>query len=221
VLGFRERMKVCEIFYSIQGEGELAGYPTIFIRLTGCNLRCRYCDTEYAFYEGKEMGIDDIIERIKGYRSRYVCVTGGEPLLQREVLDLMETLLEDGYIVSLETNGSISLEDVCMRLGKYGDSFIISMDIKCPSSGMSERMRLENIDLLRENDQLKFVVLDEDDYNYAKDIISRYRPRCKIIIQPVWGTDVRKIAELMLKDGLQARLSLQIHKIIWGDRRGI
>ncbi|HEX17433.1 MAG TPA: radical SAM protein [Thermoplasmatales archaeon] len=214
-------MKVCEIFYSIQGEGELAGYPTIFIRLTGCNLRCRYCDTEYAFYEGKEMGIDDIIERIKGYRSRYVCVTGGEPLLQREVLDLMETLLEDGYIVSLETNGSISLEDVCMRLGKYGDSFIISMDIKCPSSGMSERMRLENIDLLRENDQLKFVVLDEDDYNYAKDIISRYRPRCKIIIQPVWGTDVRKIAELMLKDGLQARLSLQIHKIIWGDRRGI
>ena len=214
-------MKVCEIFYSIQGEGELAGYPTIFIRLTGCNLRCRYCDTEYAFYEGKEMGIDDIIERIKGYRSRYVCITGGEPLLQREVLDLMETLLEDGYIVSLETNGSISLEDVCMRLGKYGDSFIISMDIKCPSSGMSERMRLENIDLLRENDQLKFVVLDEDDYNYAKDIISRYRPRCKIIIQPVWGTDVRKIAELMLKDGLQARLSLQIHKIIWGDRRGI
>ena len=214
-------MKVCEIFYSIQGEGELAGYPTIFIRLTGCNLRCRYCDTEYAFYEGKEMGIDDIIERIKGYRSRYVCITGGEPLLQREVLDLMETLLEDGYIVSLETNGSISLEDVCMRLGKYGDNFIISMDIKCPSSGMSERMRLENIDLLRENDQLKFVVLDEDDYNYAKDIISRYRPRCKIIIQPVWGTDVRKIAELMLKDGLQARLSLQIHKIIWGDRRGI
>lgn len=214
-------MKVCEIFYSIQGEGELAGYPTIFIRLTGCNLRCRYCDTEYAFYEGKEMGIDDIIERIKRYRSRYVCVTGGEPLLQREVLDLMETLLEDGYIVSLETNGSISLEDVCMRLGKYGDNFIISMDIKCPSSGMSERMRLENIDLLRENDQLKFVVLDEDDYNYAKDIISRYRPRCKIIIQPVWGTDVRKIAELMLKDGLQARLSLQIHKIIWGDRRGI
>ena len=214
-------MKVCEIFYSIQGEGELAGYPTIFIRLTGCNLRCRYCDTEYAFYEGKEMGIDDIIERIKGYRSRYVCITGGEPLLQREVLDLMETLLEDGYIVSLETNGSISLEDVCMRLGKYGDSFIISMDIKCPSSGMSERMRLENIDLLRENDQLKFVVLDEDDYNYAKDIISRYRPRCKIIIQPVWGTDVRKIAELMLKDGLQARLSLQIHKIIWGDRRRI
>jgi len=221
VLGFRERMKVCEIFYSIQGEGELAGYPTIFIRLTGCNLRCRYCDTEYAFYEGKEMGIDDIIERIKGYRSRYVCITGGEPLLQREVLDLMETLLEDGYIVSLETNGSMSLEDVCERLGKYGDNFIISMDIKCPSSGMSERMRLENIDLLRENDQLKFVVLDEDDYNYAKDIISRYRPRCKIIIQPVWGTDVRKIAELMLKDGLQARLSLQIHKIIWGDRRGI
>lgn len=214
-------MKVCEIFYSIQGEGELAGYPTIFIRLTGCNLRCRYCDTEYAFYEGKEMGIDDIIERIRRYRSRYVCVTGGEPLLQREVLDLMETLLEDGYLVSLETNGSMSLEDVCMRLGKYGDSFIISMDIKCPSSGMSERMRLENIDLLRENDQLKFVVLDEDDYNYAKDIISRYRPRCKIIIQPVWGTDVRKIAELMLKDGLQARLSLQIHKIIWRDRRGI
>ena len=214
-------MKICEIFQSIQGEGDLAGYPSIFIRLTGCNLRCKYCDTEYAFYEGKEMSIEDIMKEIGDYKSKYVCVTGGEPLLQEETPNLLKTLLNNGYKVCLETNGSLDISDICKEFEKYGEDFVISLDIKCPYSGMSDKMRLENIPLLREHDQLKFVVYDEEDYNYAKDIIKRFKPRCKIIIQPVWGTDYRRIAELMIEDGINARFSPQIHKIIWGERRGV
>ena len=214
-------MRVCEIFHSIQGEGELAGYPTIFIRLTGCNLRCKYCDTEYAFYEGIDMSIEEITNQIRSYRSRYVCVTGGEPLLQEETSILLKALLDNGYKVCIETNGSLDISDICKRFEKYEENFMISLDIKCPYSGMSDRMKLDNITLLREHDQLKFVVYDEEDYNYAKDLIRRFKPRCKLIIQPVWGTDYKRIAELMIEDGINARLSLQIHKIIWGDKRGV
>lgn len=214
-------MRVCEIFHSIQGEGELVGYPTIFIRLTGCNLRCKYCDTEYAFYEGKDMSVKEIMNQIRSYRSRYVCVTGGEPLLQEETPVLLKALLDNGYKVCIETNGSLDISDICKRFEKYEENFMISLDIKCPYSGMSDRMKLDNITFLREHDQLKFVVYDEEDYNYAKDLIRRFKPRCKLIIQPVWGTDYKKIAELMIEDGINARLSLQIHKIIWGDKRGV
>lgn len=214
-------MRVCEIFHSIQGEGELVGYPTIFIRLTGCNLRCKYCDTEYAFYEGKDMSVKEIMNQIRSYRSRYVCVTGGEPLLQEETSILLKALLDNGYKVCIETNGSLDISDICKRFEKYEENFMISLDIKCPYSGMSDRMKLDNITLLREHDQLKFVVYDEEDYNYAKDLIRRFKPRCKLIIQPVWGTDYKRIAEFMIEDGINARLSLQIHKIIWGDKRGV
>ena len=215
-------MKVCEIFHSIQGEGEFSGYPTIFIRLTGCNLRCRYCDTQYAFYEGEDIDVDEIMKRIEHFKSRYVCVTGGEPLLQEETFNLIESLLKHkrGYMVLLETNGSIGLKKVIDTFDGYGGRFTISMDIKTPSSGMEDRMLFDNISLLRTHDQLKFVVGDENDYSYSKRVISRYKPKCKIIIQPVWGTDYRKIAELMIEDGIDARLSLQIHKIIWGEDRG-
>ena len=214
-------MRVCEIFHSIQGEGELVGYPTIFIRLTGCNLRCKYCDTEYAFYEGKDMSVKEIMNQIRSYRSRYVCVTGGEPLLQEETPVLLKALLDNGYKVCIETNGSLDISDICKRFEKYEENFMVSLDIKCPYSGMSDRMKLDNITLLREHDQLKFVVYDEEDYNYAKDLIRRFKPRCKLIIQPVWGTDYKRIAEFMIEDGINARLSLQIHKIIWGDKRGV
>ncbi|KAA0006611.1 MAG: radical SAM protein [Thermoplasmata archaeon] len=215
-------MKVCEIFHSIQGEGEFLGYPTIFIRLTGCNLRCRYCDTQYALYEGEDIDVDEIMKRIESFKSRYVCVTGGEPLLQEETFNLIETLLkhERGYMVLLETNGSIGLKKVIDTFDEYGERFTISMDIKTPSSGMEDKMLFDNISLLRTHDQLKFVVGDENDYFYSKQVISRYKPKCKIVIQPVWGTDYRKIADLMIEDGIDARLSLQIHKIIWGEDRG-
>jgi len=208
-----KKIKINEIFYSLQGEGIDAGLPTIFIRLTGCNLRCNYCDTRYAFYEGKYMAIDEIMESIKKWNSRRVCITGGEPLLQKNVYGLIEKLLEKGYEISVETNGSISI----MKLSKMDVK--IKMDIKLPSSGMHDKMLFGNISLLRGDDELKFIIWNRDDYEYAKDIIARYKPRCQIIMQPVWGSKI-KLAEWILKDELDARYSIQLHKILWGNERG-
>jgi len=208
-----KKIKINEIFYSLQGEGIDAGLPTIFIRLTGCNLRCNYCDTRYAFYEGKYMAIDEILESIKKWNSRRVCITGGEPLLQKNVYGLIEKLLEKGYEISVETNGSISI----MKLSKMDVK--IKMDIKLPSSGMHDKMLFGNISLLRGDDELKFIIWNRDDYKYAKDIIARYKPRCQIIMQPVWGSKI-KLAEWILKDELDARYSIQLHKILWGNERG-
>jgi len=208
-----KKIKINEIFYSLQGEGIDAGLPTIFIRLTGCNLRCNYCDTRYAFYEGKYMAIDEILESIKKWNSRRVCITGGEPLLQKNVYGLIEKLLEKGYEISVETNGSISI----MKLSKMDVK--IKMDIKLPSSGMHDKMLFGNISLLRGDDELKFIIWNRDDYEYAKDIIARYKPRCQIIMQPVWGSKI-KLAEWILKDELDARYSIQLHKILWGNERG-
>ncbi|RLF46533.1 MAG: 7-carboxy-7-deazaguanine synthase QueE [Thermoplasmata archaeon] len=215
-------MKISEIFYSIQGEGTLAGYPTIFIRASGCNLRCSYCDTKYAYEEpGTEMNINEILGRIKQYKARYVCVTGGEPLLQKETIELIDKLLKIGYNVSLETNGSIDISNIADKFSSYEKSFLISLDIKCLSSGMHGKMMLSNIDKLRKHDQLKFVIDNREDYEYAKKLMGEYNPKCIILFQPVWGKDPKKVAEWLLSDALNARLSLQIHKIIWGDKRGI
>ncbi len=215
-------MKISEIFYSIQGEGTLAGYPTIFIRASGCNLRCSYCDTKYAYEEpGTEMNINEILGRIKQYKARYVCVTGGEPLFQKETIELIDKLLKIGYNVSLETNGSIDISNIADKFSSYEQSFLISLDIKCPSSRMHGKMMLSNIDKLRKHDQLKFVIDNREDYEYAKKLIGEYNPKCIILFQPVWGKDPKKVAEWLLSDALNARLSLQIHKIIWGDKRGI
>jgi len=207
-------MKINEIFYSIQGEGGDAGKPTIFIRFTGCNLRCIYCDTTYAFYEGKEMEIGEILERIKKWRCRRICITGGEPLLQEEVYSLIDVLLEKGYEVSVETNGSIGIEKLVRR------EVIIKMDFKLPSSGMMESMKEENISLLREKDELKFIIWKREDYEDAVEIIKRNSPRCNIVMQPVWGTEPRHLAEWILGDEMDVMLSLQIHKIIWGEEKG-
>ena len=208
------KIVVNEIFYSIQGEGNDAGLPTIFIRLTGCNLRCSYCDTQYAFYEGEEMGINDILAKIKKWRCKRICITGGEPLLQERIYELIDVLLENNYDVSVETNGSLSIE----RL--IGKNIVIKMDIKLPSSGMHKKMVLENIKLLRSKDELKFVIGCREDYEYAKNILQEYKPRCHIIMQPVWGKmDATKLAEWILEDSIDARLSLQLHKILWGEER--
>lgn len=208
------KIVVNEIFYSIQGEGNDAGLPTIFIRLTGCNLRCNYCDTQYAFYEGEEMDMDDILERIKEWKCRRICITGGEPLLQEGVYKLIDVLLENNYGISVETNGSISIEKIVDK------NVVIKMDIKLPSSGMHKKMILENIKLLRSKDEIKFVIGCREDYEYAKKILQEYRPRCHIIMQPVWKKmDATKLAEWILKDCLDARLSLQLHKILWGEER--
>ena len=209
-------MKINEIFYSIQGEGKNAGFPTIFIRTTGCNLRCTYCDTKYAFYEGEEMSLHDIMEKIKKWNCKRICLTGGEPLLQEETPELVDMLLSEGYTISIETNGSIDISDMA------GKNVILSMDIKCPSSGMQDKMRNDNIALLRTCDELKFVIGDRGDYEFAKDVLKKYEPVCEVVMQPSWSVmDAKKLAGWILEDGLDVRLSLQIHKILWGDRKGV
>jgi len=208
-------MKINEIFYSIQGEGKWSGLPNIFIRTTGCNLRCSFCDTKYAYDDGKEMKIDEIIKDISKYPCKYICVTGGEPLFQNDVPKLLDSLLKRNYWICLETNGSINIENI---VGKK--SLMISLDIKCPSSNMHEKMCLENLSIIKKDDQLKFVIGDKRDYDYAKKIIQKYKPVCTVFFQPVWGTNAKQLAEWILNDELNVKLGLQIHKIIWGDKRG-
>jgi 7-carboxy-7-deazaguanine synthase len=208
-------MKINEIFYSIQGEGKWSGLPNIFIRATGCNLRCLFCDTKYAYDDGKEMKIDEIIKEISKYPCKYVCVTGGEPLFQNDMPELLDCLLKRNYCICLETNGSIDIENT---VGKK--SLMISLDIKCPSSNMHEKMRLENLSLLKKDDQLKFVIGGIKDYDYAKKIIKKYKPVCTVFFQPVWGTNAKQLTEWILNDELNVKLGLQIHKMIWGDKRG-
>ena len=208
-------MRINEIFYSLQGEGKWTGLPNIFIRTTGCNLRCSFCDTKYAYDDGKEMSLEQILKQIHKYPCRYVCLTGGEPLLQDEILKLIELLLKRDYKICLETNGSINIKDLSKK------SILISLDIKCPSSHMHENNDFLNIPLLRKDDQLKFIIKDKKDYNYAKEIIKKYKPRCMVFFQPVWGTNPNKIANWIISDGLDVKLGLQIHKILWGDKRQI
>jgi len=215
-----DTMEICEIFYSIQGEGVWMGYPTVFVRVSGCNLRCRYCDTTYAYGPGEVMSIDDVMERVDGFGVRYVCVTGGEPLLQEDTVLLVDRLLKRGYKVSLETNGSIDIKSLVERFKDFS-TFTVSCDIKCPSSGMHDKMRLENVGYLREVDQLKFVVKDKEDYRYAKKVVEKGKPSCVVLFQPVWGEDPKQLAAWLLKDKLDARLSLQIHKVLWGEKRGV
>jgi len=206
-------MKVNEIFYSIQGEGSDAGLRTIFIRLAGCNLRCKWCDTKYAYFEGEEMAVGEILGKIRKWSCRRVCVTGGEPLLQEEVYDLIDGLIDLGYSVSVETNGSISIRNLAER------NVLIKMDYKLPSSGFEKFMMKDNLKILRNKDELKFIIMNRKDYEFAKQIMKSNIIGCNIVMQPVWGK-CKKLAEWILEDEIDARLSLQIHKIIWGNRRG-
>ncbi len=206
-------MKINEIFYSIQGEGKDAGLPTIFIRLTGCNLRCKWCDTKYAYFEGEEMSEEKIIDKIKNFGGKRVCITGGEPLLQEEIYGLIDRLIVLGYSVGVETNGSISIRRLAER------DVIIKMDYKLPSSGFEKFMLEDNFKFLREKDELKFIIMDREDYDFAKFIIKNKNIKCDIVMQPVWNK-CKKLAEWILEDKMDVRLSLQIHKILWGNKRG-
>ncbi|MEF8879857.1 MAG: radical SAM protein [Candidatus Thermoplasmatota archaeon] len=202
-------MEITEIFYSLQGEGKWTGQPNIFIRTSGCNLRCSYCDTKYAYQPGESKTIDEIIKKISKYPCKHVCVTGGEPLIQDQTSVLIDTLLKNKYKICVETNGTKYVDII-----PKNKDILISLDVKCPSSNMHKKMRLENINLLQEKDQIKFVVKDENDYNYAKNVIEKYSPICEVFIQPVWKTDYKKVVERILEDGLNVRLGLQLHKII-------
>jgi 7-carboxy-7-deazaguanine synthase len=209
-------MKVNEIFYSIQGESLSIGFPTIFVRFTGCNLRCTYCDTTYAYEDGQEMSLPDIFARIRTYQCKRVCLTGGEPLLQKEINQLLNML--DTYSVSVETNGSVPIEKYELR---NGHRFI--MDMKSPSSGCSDSMILENLDYLSENDEIKFVVADKKDYDWTKMIITDKYSKGIITIAPVFGSlEYSTLAEWILRDNLNVRMGLQFHKIIWSpELRGV
>jgi len=208
-------MKICEIFASIQGESSLAGIPMIFVRLTGCNLRCSYCDTKYAYYEGQELSVDEVLKKINSFPLKYVEITGGEPLLQDEVYELMNEVIKT-HKVLLETNGSVSIEKVNPRVK-------IIMDIKTPGSGMSDRNYIENLRFLKEIDEVKFVLTDRVDYEWAKDFIRTHKIKTKeILFSPAYGIlNPQKLSEWIIEDALQVRLNLQIHKYIFGDLRGV
>ena len=212
-------LTINEIFYSIQGESTYAGRPCVFVRLTGCDLRCTWCDTTYSFNEGRKMSVEAVVEEFRRYDSPLVEVTGGEPLLQQDVYPLMERLLETGRTVLLETGGQVDISRVPGAVVKV-------MDVKCPGSGESERNEWANIDRLGSRDQVKFVIKDRADYEYARDTLSRHAldRRCAaVLFSPVHGVmHPRELSEWILEDKLPVRLQLQIHKHIWGPEvRGV
>jgi 7-carboxy-7-deazaguanine synthase len=204
-------MRITEIFHSIQGESSHAGRPCVFVRLTGCNLRCTWCDSEYTFTGGERMSLHDVIARVKSYGCNLVEITGGEPLAQAEVFPLIERLCDDGHEVLIETSGSIDITPVDRRAK-------IILDVKCPGSGEVEKNRWSNLDELRSHDEIKFVIADRDDYDFAKQLIAeRQLDRWTVLLSPVWGRmDMKSLAEWMLADRVPARLQTQLHKHIWG-----
>jgi len=209
-------IQINEIFYSLQGEGQWIGRPNIFIRTTGCNLRCSYCDTTYAYTEGEPWKISKIIEYIPRYDCKKICITGGEPLIQPHIYDLIDRLIDASYQLLIETNGSLPIDD----LVQY-QNLIISMDVKCPSSKMHEKFHNDNMVLLREKDQIKYIIEDKEDYEFAKNHILTCEPKCEVFFQPVWNKNIEKIATWILRDNLSVRYGLQLHKILWGEKRQV
>ena len=211
-------MRVTEIFHSIQGESTFAGQPCVFVRLTGCPLRCTWCDTEYAFHGGSGQSIEQILAKVESYGCRLVEVTGGEPLAQPESLTLITRLCERGFDVLIETSGAIDTAAVDARAH-------VILDVKCPGSGMSDRMHWPNLDRLTGKDEAKFVLTDRSDYDWACHVLAQYElaSRCPVLMSPVFGSlDVRQLAEWILADRLPVRLQLQLHKLIWTpDMRGV
>ena len=212
-------LTVNEIFYSIQGESTYAGRPCVFVRLTACDLRCSWCDTPYAFVEGRKVSVDDLVKEVQRHDCPLVEITGGEPLLQEDVYPLMDRLLADGKTVLIETGGHLSVERVPSVVVKV-------MDIKCPGSGEADRADWTNLDRLRGQDQVKFVIRDRVDYEYARDVVRRHdldRRCAATLFSPVHGVlDPKQLAMWVLDDGLPVRVQLQLHKYIWGsEARGV
>jgi len=211
-------MRINEIFFSIQGESRYAGQPCVFIRTTGCNLRCHWCDTAYAFDEGAEMEIAAILDRVRDFRCDLIELTGGEPLLQKETPLLMKKLLDEGYRVLIETGGSLDI-------GVLDPRAVVIMDLKCPGSGMSHTMRWENLKRLKPTDEIKFVIGDRTDYLWAKETVDQHAlaERHPVLFAPVFGAmEPRRLASWILEDGLKVQLQLQLHKYIWDpEMRGV
>lgn len=210
-------LRITEIFFSLQGETRTIGLPTVFVRLTGCPLRCGYCDTEYAFQGGERMGFDEILERVASYAPRYVTVTGGEPLAQPNCWPLLTELCDAGYEVSLETSGAIDMTGVDPRVVKV-------MDLKTPASGELARNRYENIELLNPHDQVKFVICDRQDYEWSRLQVEQWRLHervADVLFSPSFGQqDAKELAEWILRDRVPVRFQLQLHKLLWDDAAG-
>lgn len=212
-----ERLKVNEIFYSLQGESSRAGRPCVLVRLTGCHLRCVWCDTPYAFYDGEWLTREDVLARVAAFGCRLVELTGGEPLLQPGALPLLTALCDRGYEVLLETSGAVDIAPVDPRVRRI-------VDVKCPGSGEAERNHWPNLELLRPTDELKLVLADEADYRWARDLVlsRRLHERCPVWFSPVAGRlPPHDLAGWILRDRLPVRLQLQLHKLLWGDARGV
>lgn len=211
------RLKVTEIFYSLQGEARNVGLPTVFVRLTGCPLRCTYCDTAYAFTGGEWMDITSILDEVKKYRTSHVTVTGGEPLAQKNCVDLLRLLCDSGYDVSLETSGAILLDKIDERVIKV-------LDVKTPASQEDSKNRFENFAYLQPDDQIKFVICDENDYLWSKQVIERHQleSKAEILFSPCHGQlEAATLADWILRDQLNVRFQLQLHKYLWGNKQGV
>ncbi len=211
-----ERLRITEIFHSLQGEARTVGFPTVFIRLTGCPLRCGYCDTEYAFYGGQWMTFDAILAETAKHGARFVTVTGGEPLAQKPCRDLLRRLCDAGYEVSLETSGALDIAGLDPRVN-------VVMDMKTPGSGEETKNLYANIEHLKAKDQVKFVISDRADYEWSRAKLAEYRlaERCEALFSPAWGqVEPRQLAEWILADRLPVRMQLQLHKLLWGEEHG-
>jgi 7-carboxy-7-deazaguanine synthase len=209
-------LRISEIFYSLQGESTRVGLPSVFIRLTGCPLRCTYCDTSYAFTGGQTQSLHEIIKEAASYSTPYICVTGGEPLAQKNCISLLESLCEAGFSVSLETSGALDVSAVDPRVSKI-------LDIKTPASGEMTKNLWSNLSHLNANDEIKFVLCDEPDYIWAKQILDEYRlsEKCTVLFSPAQGQiDARDLADWILRDKLKVRLQVQLHKLLWGNQQG-
>ena len=212
-----QTLKINEIFYSLQGESSRIGIPTIFIRLTGCPMRCNYCDTAYAFHEGKNYSFDEIINEIQQYKTNFITVTGGEPLAQKSCKDFLAKLTNLEYEVSLETGGAISIDQVHEKVK-------IILDIKTPGSGEVENNFWENLTLIKDQDEIKIVITNHDDYKWAKKLIKKKNlyEKYDILFSPSYSDlDPNKLAGWILKDNLSVRMQVQLHKIIWGEKKGV
>jgi 7-carboxy-7-deazaguanine synthase len=211
-----ERLRINEIFHSLQGEADCVGFPTVFVRLTGCPLRCQYCDTEYAFHAGEWFELEAIVDKVQEFGASYVCVTGGEPLAQPNCLKLLARLCDAGLQVSLETSGAFDVASVDARVSRV-------IDVKTPASNEASRNRLENFPLLTQRDQLKFVICSRDDYEWSKAFLQQHRlsERCRILFSPSYNQQSpTALADWILADRLPVRFQLQLHKILWGDVPG-
>jgi 7-carboxy-7-deazaguanine synthase len=226
-------LRLTEIFHSLQGEGSTVGLPTTFVRFTGCSLRCSWCDTTYSFYGGEDWDVEKVMARLAPIATKRVCITGGEPMDQHEAaLALMDRLLRDDYFVVLETSGSIDLGAADKLQPRR--RLQLSMDLKCPSSNMQKRNRLENLAYLKPHDQLKFVISDRRDYEFAREILQTHEVGSEVLMQPMWASpdpvgptkiegdkaDLRLLSKWVLDDGLDVRVGTQLHKLIWGHEKG-